>query len=233
MRVLAVGDVHGCSVALRALLDAVAPQPDDLIVMLGDYVDRGPDTRGVLDQMIALRGTGRLIPLRGNHEVMMLSARDAGYADGATWLSCGGRQTLTSYGAEMPTLAALDLVPADHWYFLEHDCRDWYETKTHFFVHASAYPNMPLDEQPTLMLHWEKLEDLGPHENGKVMVCGHTRQPGGIPLNLGHAICLDTGAYSNGWLTCLDCGSGQYWQANQKGEVRTARLEETEEMPFD
>ncbi len=233
MRVLAIGDIHGCLVAFRTLLAAVAPRPDDLIVTLGDYVDRGPDTRGVLDQLIELRGTGRLIALRGNHEVMMQNAREGEFADGSAWLACGGRQTLASYGSDDPRLQDLERVPADHWYFLENDCRDWYETKTHLFVHASAYPDMTLEDQPTYMLHWEKLEDLGPHQSGKVMVCGHTRQPGGIPLDLGHAICLDTGAYAGGWLTCLDCGSGTFWQANEKGEVRTGRLEEVEEMRFD
>jgi serine/threonine protein phosphatase 1 len=233
MRVLAVGDIHGCLVAFRALLAAVAPRPDDLIVTLGDYVDRGPDTRGVLDQLIELRGTGRLIALRGNHEVMMQNAHADEFHDSTAWLACGGRQTLASYGSADPTMQDLDRVPAAHWYFLEHDCRDWYETKTHLFVHASAYPDMPLEDQPTYMLHWEKLEDLGPHQSGKVLVCGHTRQPGGIPLDLGHAICLDTGAYAGGWLTCLDCGSGTFWQANEKGEVRTGRLEEVEETRFD
>src|SRR5690242_20050243 len=99
MRVLAIGDVHGCSVALRALLAAAAPRSDDLIVTLGDYVDRCPDTRGVLDQLIALRGTGRLVPLRGNHEVMMLEARAGSFGDAPAWLACGGRQTLASYGS--------------------------------------------------------------------------------------------------------------------------------------
>ena len=233
MRVLAIGDIHGCLAAFRALLDAVAPQPDDRIVTLGDYVDRGPDARGVLDQLIALRSTGLLIPLRGNHEVMMMHARGDDEFDGPSWLACGGRQTLLSYGAELPTTEDLDLVPAEHWFFLENDCRDWYETATHFFVHASAYPDLPIADQPTYMLHWEKFADLGPHQSGKVMVCGHTRQPNGVPLSFGHAICIDTGVYAGGWLTCLECGSGKIWQANQSGSVRTGWLEEADEIRFD
>jgi serine/threonine protein phosphatase 1 len=233
MRVLAIGDIHGCLVSLDALLAAVAPRPDDLIVALGDYVDRGPDSRGVLDRMIDLRSIGRLIALRGNHEAMMIGARDAWFDEGPTWLACGGRQTLLSYGAAEPTFDDLERVPAAHWYFLESDCRDWYETPTHIFVHANAYPDMALEDQPTFILHWEKFEDFGPHQSGKVMVCGHTRQPGGVPLNLGHAICLDTGAYAGGWLTCLDCDSGQFWQANESGAVRTARFEAAEELRFD
>lgn len=73
MRILAIGDIHGCSIALDSLLAAVVPQPEDKIITLGDYVDRGPDTKGVIDRLIALHATGQLIPLRGNHEQIMLN----------------------------------------------------------------------------------------------------------------------------------------------------------------
>ncbi|MGL4552234.1 MAG: metallophosphoesterase, partial [Gemmataceae bacterium] len=72
MRTLAIGDIHGYSATLDALLQAVAPAADDRVVTLGDYVDRGPDSRGVIDRLIALHATGRLIPLFGNHDEMML-----------------------------------------------------------------------------------------------------------------------------------------------------------------
>src|SRR5262249_22446677 len=77
MRHLAIGDVHGCLTALRRLAEFVPFDPgEDVLVTLGDYVDRGPDSRGVLDWLIAYKGKGKLVPLRGNHEVMMLAARD-------------------------------------------------------------------------------------------------------------------------------------------------------------
>ena len=103
-------------------------------------------------------------------------------------------------------------------------CVDYTETATHFFVHANAYPDIPLDEQPLYMLHWEKLGLTFPHLSGKIMVCGHTKQHSGEVLNRGHMVCLDTGAYANGWLTCLDVTTGHLWQANQKGEMRTGTL---------
>jgi serine/threonine protein phosphatase 1 len=224
MRILAIGDIHGCLTALDALLDRVAPAPDDLLITLGDYVDRGPDSSGVLDRVIALHEDGRLIALRGNHDVMMLKARER--VDVRLWLACGGKQTLASYGVAFPESGDLSPVPADHWEFLEHHLRDWYETETHFFVHASAYPDLPLDEQPDYMLHWEKLVDRVEHESGKVMVCGHTKQHSGRPLDLGTTVCLDTGAYEDyGWLTCLDVINGRYWQANQRGQTRQGRLD--------
>src|SRR5690349_9006235 len=102
MRLLAIGDIHGCLTALDALLDAVAPQADDQIVALGDYVDRGPDSRGVLDRLIALHAGGRVVALRGNHDVMMLEARNG---RDLGWLAVGGKETLLSYGVTASEIA--------------------------------------------------------------------------------------------------------------------------------
>lgn len=224
MRVLAIGDIHGCSRALDALLAAVKPQPEDLIVTLGDYVDRGSDSRGVLDRLIALHATGRLVALRGNHEQMMVEARqDPAAVEG--WITCGGKQTLASYAA-LGSPGRLEDVPNTHWDFLENALADWHETDTHFFVHANAHPELPLDEQPAYMLLWEPFNDPSPHLSGKVMVCGHTQQISGDPVNLGHAICIDTYAYGRGWLTCLDVKSGRVWQANQKGRGRLCWIDD-------
>src|SRR5262245_41504688 len=117
MRTLAIGDIHGCAQALRALLDAVQPTPEDLIVTLGDYVDRGPDSYDVLEQLIQLRRTGRLIALRGNHEEMMLRARQND-AELGEWLLCGGKQALKSY-SHNGDAGRIDDVPSEHWHFLE------------------------------------------------------------------------------------------------------------------
>lgn len=239
MRLLAIGDIHGCLRSLTALLDAVSPQPDDQIITLGDYVDRGPDSRGVLDTLIALHDAGRLIALRGNHDVMMLEARRGRTRN---WLACGGKQALASYGftdEEIQTLKGdtwlYDLdelmarIPARHWRFLEDDCKPWHETEKHIFVHANLYPDLPLDEQPDYMLYWEKLIEPCPHVSGKIVVCGHTRQKNGIPLDLGASICIDTSVYDGGWLTCLDVLSGRIWQANELGATRTGWLHECEQ----
>ena len=75
MRLLAIGDIHGCLTALNKLLHIMQPQPDDQLVALGDYVDRGPDSRGVIERVRALRRTHPLVCLRGNHDVMMLKSR--------------------------------------------------------------------------------------------------------------------------------------------------------------
>jgi serine/threonine protein phosphatase 1 len=225
MRVLAIGDIHGCRRSLDLLLSLVAPKPDDLLITLGDYVDRGPDSCGVIERLLALRKRHRLILLRGNHEQMMLAARvdDDHFQE---WLLCGGRQSLASYPASSPPPRLQD-VPERHWRLLEEDCVSYYETDTHFFVHANADADLPLDEQPDYLLYWESLlQEPRPHVSGKVMVCGHTAQRSGLPLDYGHAVCIDTWAYGRGWLTCLDVQTGRLWQANEAGQSRTGWLEE-------
>jgi serine/threonine protein phosphatase 1 len=223
-RVLAIGDIHGCSRALDVLLADVNPRGDDTIVTLGDYVDRGPDSKGVLDRLLDLHRTGRLVPLRGNHEIMLLSVRNLG-DDRYLWLECGGAETMLSYG-QHGRPGSFDDIPERHWEFIESACVNWHECPTHFFVHAGAYADMPLNDQPDDVLFWESFTDRGPHDSGKVMICGHTQQRLGVPLNLGHSVCLDTWAYGDGWLTCLDVTSGRLWQTNQKGERRSAHLDD-------
>jgi serine/threonine protein phosphatase 1 len=95
MRLLAIGDIHGCSRALDALLEVVSPGSDDVIVALGDFVDWGPDSRGVLDRLLELRSRCHLIGLRGNHEEMMLRSR-LNADEHAIWLRAGGDATLRS-----------------------------------------------------------------------------------------------------------------------------------------
>ncbi|MBL9094720.1 MAG: serine/threonine protein phosphatase [Planctomycetaceae bacterium] len=221
MRVLAIGDIHGCFTALETLAGFVPFGDKDRIVTLGDYVNRGPDTRSVIEWMLANHATRDLIPLRGNHELMMSAARRSSrhYDE---WLQCGGQATLDSY-APFGT-ASVDDIPKAHWKFLDEACRPYFETKSHFFVHANVYPDCSLEEQPDYMLFWEHYRGGRPHESGKIMVCGHTPQHDGIPKDYGHAICIDTAAHAGGWLTCLDVTSRKYWQANEKRETRTGRL---------
>lgn len=222
MRTLAIGDIHGSSVALDALLAAVRPTPADLLVFLGDYVDRGPDTRGVIDRLIALQQTHRLVCLRGNHELMMLRSRHD-RTERRMWLSVGGTQTLASYATDGKPVS-FDDVPADHWEFLD-GLFDFFQTDTHIFVHANLDPAEPVESQTESMLFWEFLNHPVRHVSGKVMVCGHSTQRTGIPRAWPTTVGIDTGAYAGGWLTCLDVQSQKYWQANQKGETRVGHLD--------
>jgi len=222
MRTLAIGDIHGCLTALDALLDIVKPGPDDVVVALGDFTDRGPDSRGVIERLIALKAQGRLVALMGNHDEMMLAALQG--VESRTWMWCGGRETLASYGHQ-PDDVRLECVPAAHREFLM-SLLPYHETATHIFAHATLDPNLPLSEQPADALRWAKLDGPIKHASGKTLVCGHTKQRSGQPLVMPGTTCIDTGAYdARGWLTCLDVESGAYWQANQKGETRGGHLD--------
>ena len=222
MRTLAIGDIHGCRTALETLLAAVELQPDDLVVALGDYVDRGPDSRGVLDRLLALDRAGQLVALLGNHDEMMLAAIEGRSARG--WLWFGGEQTLASYGHHA-TDHPFTRIPAEHIDFLTNKCLPYLETETHLFAHARVKPDLPMEQQPAEVLRWEKLDEPIRHMSGKTLIVGHTKQRSGRPLVMPHAVCIDTGAYEkDGWLTCLDVGSGRYWQANERGATREGNI---------
>jgi serine/threonine protein phosphatase 1 len=102
----------------------------------------------------------------------------------------------------------------------------YYETDTHFFVHANADPHLDLIDQPDYTLYWERFNYPVLHQSGKIMVCGHSSQKCGLPVNTQSAICIDTWACGTGWLTCLDVQAGVLWQANQQGETRRLSLDD-------
>jgi serine/threonine protein phosphatase 1 len=221
-RLLALGDIHGCYLALTTLVEQVALTPADRIIALGDYVDRGSDSRSVIEWLIARRAEGRLIALRGNHDLMMMAAR-CSLSQAALWLNYGGDATLASYRST-DGKGGLETVPQEHWDFLELGCVDFFETERQIFVHATCAPDKPLDQQTPASLFWDKLDDPQPHQSGKTVICGHTAQKNGEPKNFGHTICIDTWVYGSGWLTCLDVASGRYWQANEQGQSREGQL---------
>jgi serine/threonine protein phosphatase 1 len=222
-RTVAIGDIHGCSLALSALLDAIKPEPEDDLVFLGDFIDRGPDSRGVLDMVIDLRQRCTVIPLLGNHEEMLLASLNDRTAL-RLWLTCGGAEAIASYSGRLrpPTHpdALLNVIPEEHWYFLQ-TCRSYYETDTHLFVHGGYVPELPLDCQPTEALRWRVTnENAKPHCSGKIAIVGHTPQHSGEILDLGFLMCIDTNCCRGGWLTALDVQSRQVWQADAQGRLR-------------
>jgi serine/threonine protein phosphatase 1 len=223
-RTIAIGDIHGCSRALRAVLDAIGPGPDDLLTFLGDFIDRGPDSRGVLEQVIAVAERCPVVPLLGNHEEMLLAALSNPEALRG-WLACGGTAAVRSYGWTPggPRRRLADLFPEEHLYFLQ-TCRDFYETETHLFVHAGYVPELPLDRQPGEALRWRVTDSqtARPHCSGKVAVVGHTPQRGGEVLDLGFLKCIDTNCHRGGWLTALEVETGEVWQADAQGRMRPA-----------
>ena len=217
MSVWAIGDIHGCRTALETLLNSVPFGSNDTLVLLGDFIDRGPDTKGVLERIIRLCGETHTVCLLGNHEQMLQQARSGG-SHKTDWLLSGGRETLTSYGGSM------EKIPEAHWRFLD-GCVNYYETDRFFFVHAGAYSDLFLPDQPEYVLRWQRWEKAAPHQSGKTMICGHTRQKSGVPANKGFAVCVDTGACGSGWLSCLQTETGRVYQANEQGETRQLWLD--------
>lgn len=214
-RTIAIGDIHGCSIALAALIEAIDPQPDDTVIPLGDFVDRGIDSKGVLNQLIGLADRCRLIPILGNHDEMMLHARD-GRSDFQFWLNCGAAAALNSYGAT----GQLELIPRDHFRFLE-SCVPYHESNTHLFLHANYKPDVPVDRLDDHTLRWLSLRDYFPpvpHCSGKIAVLGHTPQE--EVVDRGFLKVIDTGCCNGGWLTALDVDSGIVWQTSERGELR-------------
>lgn len=215
-RLIAIGDIHGCSVALRTLIDAVDPGPNDIVVTLGDYVDRGPDSRGVIDELIALGQRTQLVPLLGNHEEMMMDVV-RGHQPHHNWIRFGGIDTLESYGFD----GELNFLPSDHEAFLD-SMGDFFMYDDYLFVHAAYEAHVPMEQQTTEMLRWYHLTQGVPdrHLSGKTAVVGHTANRDGEIFDVGHLLCIDTYCYGGGWLTAVDLKSRTYWQTSEQGELR-------------
>ena len=215
-RILAIGDIHGCTAALEAVVAAADPQAEDTVITLGDYTDRGPDSRGTIDFLIELGRRCTLVPLLGNHDWVVLELA-AGHMDTfGNWLTYGGDTTLASYDCSSPAE-----FPSDHLDFLR-SCRLTFETDHHFFLHGNYIKELPLADQPQEVVLWDSLRyrHPGPHCSGKTAILGHTAQKTGDMLDLGYAKCIDTWIYGNGWLTMLDVLGGQMWQAGKQGNLR-------------
>lgn len=215
-RLIAIGDIHGCRDALRSLITAIGPRKNDTIVTLGDYIDRGPDSRGVIDLLIDLAGKCRLVPLLGNHEEMMLRVL-RGEQPHQAWLQFGGVETLESYGFN----GDLEFLPPEHVKFFG-SLVDYYAEEGVFFTHAAYDPLLPLDRQPADTLRWQTLRDgiPLPHVSGAMAVVGHTADTNGDVLDAGHLICIDTFCYGGGYLTALDVRNRAIWQVTQNGHLR-------------
>jgi serine/threonine protein phosphatase 1 len=212
-RIYAIGDVHGRADLLAMLQRRIAadldrhPIADPLLICLGDYVDRGPDSAGVIELLLEDAPAGmKRIALLGNHEELMLRFLIDDSA-GPIWFANGGDATLESYGVD--ALASYDrarrqferLFPARHRALLE-SLPISHSEDDYFFTHAGVRPGTALEEQRREDLLWIRGDFLNSDaDHGKVVVHGHsiTAEPESRPNRIG----IDTGAYASNRLTCL------------------------------
>ncbi len=222
-RLYVIGDIHGRLDLLDRLIDAIHRDADQfggesLTVTLGDYVDRGPDSRGVIERLMTNPFPGEYVALKGNHEVLLANFLEDP-ATGPYWRRLGGLETLHSFGVPVASLmvdhnykqAADELRAAlspEHLKFLS-SLKTSLTVGRFFLCHAGVRPGVPLDRQREEDLLWIRDEFLYNENNfGKIVVHGHT--PVEKPEILPNRINIDTGAFITNRLTCLVIEAGQY-----------------------
>lgn len=210
-RIYAIGDIHGCDVQLGDLHGIIAedlaarPIESPLLLHIGDYVDRGADSAGVLQRLLAgspIAGI-EVVNIVGNHDETMLHALTGDRAAATDWLFAGGRPALESYGIDpdSPRESWPERVPSEHLEFLRN------LTLTHrdggyFFVHGGVRPGVPLEEQAREdLLRMRQPFLYSELSFGAVVVHGHT--PVRAPVVRHNRIAIDTGAVFGGKMTCL------------------------------
>ena len=221
--IYAIGDIHGQNTMLLEMLDLIRRRPlleEDELVFLGDYIDRGEDSRAVVETLLKLRNEHeRVIFLRGNHEQLMLDARDGpppepaelpGYISHSpamlTWLQNGGVDTLLNYDVA-DFSCWWESIPPQHWHFIRETQLEHLSEK-HHFVHAGLLPPGRSWEGEYWERHvdprlWIREPFLSTRHmfDGRIVVFGHTPQRSGRPLISKNKIGLDTGAVFGGPLT--------------------------------
>lgn len=214
-RIYAVGDIHGRADLLDVLLekivsDASSTPATQSLVFVGDYIDRGPNSRGVIERLLDPPEGFEMHYLRGNHDQALLDFLE-NPSSYRTWRRFGADETLLSYDVEPPVdngAAALlarddfaEKLPASHLRFLQ-DLQPFVQIGSYHFVHAGVRPGLPLEDQSLEDMMWIREEFLDCEEDfGKVVVHGHT--PGDSPVCRFNRIGIDTGAFATNCLTAV------------------------------
>jgi len=197
-----IGDIHGCYGALKALLEKINPDPDhDTLVFLGDYIDRGPDSKKVVSEVIDLQQSfPRVITLMGNHEQMFLSVLAGEKYN--FFLQMGGDKTLNSYNITPPySQNIFEHIPLEHIHFFQNLLLLW-EDEHYIYVHAGLEPGIHLSQQSAHWCCWARTNFIySEFDFGKRVVFGHT--PFEKPYIDQYKIGIDTGKVYGGELTCL------------------------------
>jgi serine/threonine protein phosphatase 1 len=217
-RTFVIGDIHGCVDEIDRLLDVLAPTAADTVVFLGDYVDRGPASKGVIDRLLRLRREGpRCVFLKGNHEDMFLGFLGEGGAFGEAFLANGGAHTLRSYGVhgEFGQVRG-EHLPPEHLEFLQ-SLQMYCELGEFLCVHAGINPSRSVAAQRAEDLLWIRDEFVRrPHPLPFTVLFGHTPQRE-VLVDLPYKIGLDTGLVYWNKLSCLELAEQRLFQL-RRGE---------------
>jgi serine/threonine protein phosphatase 1 len=224
-RIYAIGDIHGRLDCLNTLIskidadDAVRGPAKTLLIFLGDLMDRGPETKGVIERAMQLAATGQVIFLMGNHEEILINAWEGDPRAASLFHRVGGRETLMSYGVtgtaydciNPEDLAGMvgERVPVDHIAFLRRFL-DSYRAGDYLFVHAGIRPGVDLDMQNPSDLRWIRREFLDDdRDHGPMIVHGHsiTEEVDERANRIG----IDTGAFASGKLTAIGIEGTERW----------------------
>lgn len=225
MRVYAIGDIHGRLDLVEALLaridedDAQRGPARTELIFLGDLVDRGPDSAGVVERLMQLSETGKVRYLMGNHEEVFLRALEGDVRALRFLVRIGGRETLLSYGISQDEYNDLDYddlmvlvrekVPQAHIAFLS-AFESWIEVGDYLFVHAGLRPGVALEDQQASDLCWIRDDFLRHRDSfGKMVVHGHSITED-IDLRA-NRIGIDTGAFATGRLTAIGLEGEERW----------------------
>jgi serine/threonine protein phosphatase 1 len=245
VRVYAIGDIHGRIDLLETLIDRIQadvirrPHASMRIIILGDFIDRGPGSAKIVDLLIHLKTEPHVIVLRGNHEAIMLDAYSGDHSAMDLWLEHGGLATLESFGAELgeieidDTRAMIKLARR----VIPRRVIAWIaKLPTHvqfgqyYFVHAGIRPGVPLcDQQDEDRLWIRQVFTECAHDHGAVIVHGHTVNEGGVSF-APNRIGVDTGAYRTGLLSAVAVQGDRLWTIDTRPDGTSSASTETREL---
>ncbi len=245
MKCYVIGDIHGCLDELACLLETLPMEPSDRFIFLGDYVDRGPASKGVVSYLIQWQGQREqeVIFLKGNHEDMFLSYLGLPGRYGEMFLHNGGESTLASYGVSPRTNSPgeiLSLIPQSHldffkglktYYLVEPACAP--ADRPVLCVHAGIHPFKPLSQQIEEDLLWIRDEFiLNRHQLPYTVLFGHTPQRE-VLFHLPYKIGLDTGLVYGNELSCLEVHEKVLYQIGRGRRKVTRKMvrDQWEQMP--
>ena len=204
-----IGDIHGCADEIRHLTDALPLARGDRLVFLGDYIDRGPDSRGVVAYLLSLQqyyDEIEFVFLKGNHEDMLLAYLGLNGQHGDMFLINGGKATLASYGVGPDNLTAqhaLSVIPSSHLEFYQ-KLKNYRLMDSFLCVHAGIHPQKALAEQSNEEFLWIRNAFIyRSHALPYTVLFGHTPQPT-VFYDLPYKVGLDTGLVYGNMLTCLE-----------------------------